>query len=308
MNLLYLKYAVEVARTGSINRAAEALYVAQPNVSRGIKELEASLGITIFDRTPKGMILTPAGERLIQYARSILSQIDEVEKIFRGGESRKKKFSISVPRASYVAEAFAEFSRKLPPDDPVDIFYKETNSLRTINNIISADYKLGIIRYAAVHDRYFKEMLEEKNLAYELVTEFSYVLVMSRDHPLAQKEDICFDDLTPYIEITHADPFVPNLSLSQVRKEEIPDNVSRRIFVFERASQFELLSRNPEVFMWVSPIPRDLLDRYGLVEKKCTCNTKQYRDMLIHPKDYHLSALDNLFITELCRAKRKYLP
>ena len=307
MNLLYLKYAVEVARTGSINRAAEALYVAQPNVSRGIKELEASLGITIFDRTPKGMILTPAGERLIQYARSILSQIDEVEKIFRGGESRKKKFSISVPRASYVAEAFAEFSRKLPPDDPVDIFYKETNSLRTINNIISADYKLGIIRYAAVHDRYFKEMLEEKNLAYELVTEFSYVLVMSRDHPLAQKEDICFDDLTPYIEITHADPFVPNLSLSQVRKEEIPDNVSRRIFVFERASQFELLSRNPEVFMWVSPIPRDLLDRYGLVEKKCTCNTKQYRDMLIHPKDYHLSALDNLFITELCRAKRKYL-
>lgn len=308
MNLLYLKYAVEVARTGSINRAAETLYVAQPNVSRGIKELEASLGITIFDRTPKGMTLTPAGERLIQYARSILSQIDEVEKIFRGGESRKKKFSISVPRASYVAEALAEFSRKLPPDDPVDIFYKETNSLRTINNIISADYKLGIIRYAAVHDRYFKEMLEEKNLSYELVTEFSYVLVMSRDHPLAQKEDICFDDLTPYIEITHADPFVPNLSLSQVRKEEIPDNVSRRIFVFERASQFELLSRNPEVFMWVSPIPRDLLDRYGLVEKKCTCNTKQYRDMLIHPKDYHLSALDNLFITELCRAKRKYLP
>lgn len=308
MNLLYLKYAVEVARTGSINRAAETLYVAQPNVSRGIKELEASLGITIFDRTPKGMTLTPAGERLIQYARSILSQIDEVEKIFRGGESRKKKFSISVPRASYVAEALAEFSRKLPPGDPVDIFYKETNSLRTINNIISADYKLGIIRYAAVHDRYFKEMLEEKNLSYELVTEFSYVLVMSRDHPLAQKEDICFDDLTPYIEITHADPFVPNLSLSQVRKEEIPDNVSRRIFVFERASQFELLSRNPEVFMWVSPIPHDLLDRYGLVEKKCTCNTKQYRDMLIHPKDYHLSALDNLFITELCRAKRKYLP
>lgn len=307
LNLQYLKYAVEVARTGSINRAAEALYVAQPNVSRAIKELEFSLGIVLFERTSKGMRLTPDGERFMQYARNILSQVDEVEEIFRHGESRKKKFAVSVPRSSYIASAFEAFTKKLPKDEPVDIFYKETNALRAINNIVNADYKLGIIRYASHHDRYFREMLDEKNLTGELVSEFSYVLVMSEDHPLAVKETVCFDDLSPYMELTHADPFVPSLSLSEVRKEEIPDNVKRRVFIFERASQFELLSCNPETFMWVAPVPDELLKRYRLVQKRCPCNTKLYRDVLIYPKDYHLTALDNLFITELCLSKRKYL-
>lgn len=48
MNLLYLKYAVEVAACGSINKAAEKLYIDQPNLSRSIKELESSLGVTIL--------------------------------------------------------------------------------------------------------------------------------------------------------------------------------------------------------------------------------------------------------------------
>ena len=55
MNILHMKYAVEVARAGSINKAAETLIIAQPNLSRAIKELESDLGITIFDRSAKGM-------------------------------------------------------------------------------------------------------------------------------------------------------------------------------------------------------------------------------------------------------------
>ena len=72
MNLVHLKYAVEVAETGSINKASEKLYVSQPNLSRAIKDLEASLGVTIFDRSAKGMVLTPDGEVFVRYARSIL--------------------------------------------------------------------------------------------------------------------------------------------------------------------------------------------------------------------------------------------
>lgn len=307
MNILYLKYAVEVARTGSINKAAEALYVAQPNVSRAIKELEASLGISIFERTSKGMTLTPDGERLMQYARNILSQIDEVEELFRNGENRKKKFSISVPRASYISHAFAQFTKQLPKECPVEIFYKETNALRAINNILNADFKLGIIRYAERHDRYFKEMLVEKGLSFELVTEFHYVLIMNKEHPLANKETVRYDDLKPYIEIAHADPFVPSLPLSEVRKEELPNDIDRRIFIFERASQFDILAANPETFMWVSSVPGELLDKFGLVEKKCVDNDKKYRDVLIHRKDYQLSSLDKMFITELCNSKRKFI-
>ena len=83
MNMLHIKYAVEVARHGSLNKAAKALLVAQPNISRSIKELEADLGITIFNRSAKGMVLTPEGDEFINYAQSILRQIDEVEKIYK---------------------------------------------------------------------------------------------------------------------------------------------------------------------------------------------------------------------------------
>lgn len=306
MNILHMKYASTVAKLGSLSKAAEVLYIAQPNISRSIKELEADLGITIFNRTAKGMFLTPEGEEFIHYADGILKQIDQVEMMYKNNSPKKQKFSICVPRASYISEAFAQFSKSLS-DAPAEILYKETNSQRTIHNILNNDYKLGIIRYAENYDEYFKTMLEEKGLCYELVTEFSYRLIMSGDNPLAQKENITFADLGGYIEIAHADPYVPSLPLAKVVQEELNNNINRRIFVFERASQFDLLSENTDTFMWVSPIPDKILDRYGLVQRNCKENTKIYKDMLVYRDGYKLTKLDNQFITELCESKRKYL-
>ena len=306
MNILHVKYAVEVAKAGSLNKAADTLLVAQPNLSRSIKELEADLGISIFERTTKGMSLTIEGEEFIGYAKTILSQIDQMEKMYKTGETKKQKFAISVPRACYIAEAFVQFSKQLS-DAPAEIFYKETNSQRVIANMLQHDYKLGIIRYAENYDKLFKAMLDEKELHAELVTEFTYRLLMSKESPLAKKEQIVFDDLKDLIEVAHADPYVPSLPMAKVVKEELPDNIKRRIFIFERASQFDLLSENPDMFMWVSPTPQKVLDRYGLVEKECIENKKVYKDLLIYKNGYRLSKLDHLFITELCNAKRKYV-
>lgn len=301
-----MKYAVEVAKAGSLSKASEVLLIAQPNISRSIKELEADLGITIFDRTAKGMFLTPEGEEFMNYAKGILKQIDQVEMLYKDGSAKKQKFSVSVPRACYISEAFAQFSKSLTKNS-AEIFYKETNSQRTIHNILKHDYNLGIIRYAENYDKYFKAMLDEKGLNYEMITEFSYRLIMSKNNPLAQKAEITFDDLKDYIEIAHADPYVPSLPLAKVVKEELPDNIERRIFIFERASQFDLLSENPETFMWVSPAPQSVLGRYGLVQKNCVDNKKIYKDILIYRNGYKLTELDNKFITELCNSKRKHL-
>ncbi|MBR5507723.1 MAG: LysR family transcriptional regulator [Clostridia bacterium] len=304
MNILHMKYAVEVAVCGSLAKASEKLLIAVPNISRSIKELEADLGISIFERTAKGMSLTPEGEEFIRFAKGILSQIDHLEKHYKEGTPDKQKFSISVPRACYISEAFSEFSKTIDNSD-AEIFYKETNSQRTIHNMLNHDYKLGIIRYAENYDKNFKSMLEEKGFVYELVTEFSYSLIMSKSNPLANKEFVNPEDLSGYIEIAHADPYVPSLPISKVIKEELPDNINRRIFVFERASQFDLLSRNPQTFMWVSPAPKEVLDRYNLVQKKCLENKKIYKDVLIYKKGYKLTNIDNNFITQLCESKRK---
>ena len=306
MNLLHMKHALEVAKAGSLSKASEALLIAAPNISRSIKELETDLGITIFDRSAKGMFLTPEGEEFISYAKEILKSIEHVESHYKNGSPKKQKFSISVPRACYISAALAEFSKGIGDSD-VEIYYKETNSKKTIHKLLNNEYKLGIIRYAENYDKYYKTMLEDKGLTYELVAEFSYMLIMSRDNPLAKLEEITYEDLADYIEIAHADPYVPTMSMSKVFREELPDNIHRRIFVFERASQFDLLSENPETFMWVSPASQQLLDRYNLVQRKCKGNHKVYKDMLIYHTGYKLTKLDKQFITALCDSRRKYL-
>ena len=307
MNLLHMKYAVEIAETKSINKAAERLYVGQPTLSRAVKELETNLGVAIFERSAKGMFLTPDGEVFIRYAKTVLKQVDEIEEMFKDGRVNRERFSVSVPRASYITEAFAAFSKLLEKNTPVEVFYKETNSMRTLHNVLQENYKLGIVRYAESYDKYYKAMMEEKGLSHELVTKFRYVLLMNKESSLAKKEVITYDDLKNKIEIAHADPYVPSLPFAQIKKEELPDNSDRRIFVFERASQFELLSQNPETFMWVSSIPQSLLDRYGLVERKCEENERIYKDVLIYRKEYALSRLDNLFIEQLVQAKRRVM-
>ena len=122
MNILHLKYAVEVAKTRSISKAAENLYMGQPNLSRAIKELEESLGITIFRRTTKGISITPDGEEFLQYARQIVQKVEEVEQIYQNGRQKKQTFSVSVPRASYLSFAMADFSRCMKKGSPAEFY------------------------------------------------------------------------------------------------------------------------------------------------------------------------------------------
>ena len=278
MNLQHMKYAVAVAETGSINKAADRLFVGQSNLSRAIKELENSLGVAIFERSAHGMELTPEGGVFLRYAKAILQQVDEVEHMFTEGSAKKKHFSISVPRSSYISEAFARFSCELSADEEFEVFYKETNAMRTLKNVLQDDYKLGILRYAENYDRYYKELVEEKGLRCELVAEF---------------------------RLAYADPYVPSLPASEVRREELPDDINRRIYVFERASRFELLSRNPQAFMWVSPVSQELLERYSLVHRPCVDSRRRYKDVLIYRQDYTLSPLDKQFIAQLIATKRE---
>jgi len=299
MNLLHLKYAVEVEKHRSISKAAANLFMGQPNLSRAIKELENNLGITIFERTSKGISPTPQGSEFLQYAKKILAQVDEVEKMYQNAKEDKLKLLISVPRSSYIGAAFTEFVKKLDTSKPLEIFYKETNSMKAISNILQADYKLGIIRYQNTFEQYFETMLQEKGLASEVICEFSYVIVMSGNSPLASKAKILPSDLGDYIEIAHGDPYVPSLPVIDVKKAELSEFVTKRIFVFERSSQFDLLSNVPTTFMWVSPIPAQVLKQYNLVQRECGTSRKKYKDVLVYRKGYTLTDIEKQFISEI---------
>lgn len=304
MNLLHLKYVVEIARCKSISKAAESLNMGQPNLSRSIKELEDSLGITIFNRTSKGIEITDRGDEFIQYAKDILTQVDHVESLYRNDESQKQSFSISVPRVSYISHAFVQFASMLDQDKRIELYYKETNSFRAMSNIIEADYNLGIIRYRQDFQSYFEAGLRERGLNSMDLLDYSPLAVMSKEHPLANRPQLTMADFEPYLEVAHGDPYIPSLPGREMKKVAIDESVRKRIFVFERGSQFDLLCGLNTSYMWVSPIPEALLKRYDLVQKWVSDNEKIYKDVLIFKKGYRFSELDKLFLDTLVKVKQ----
>ncbi len=303
MNVLHMKYALEVARLGSLNKAAEALLIAQPNISRSIKELEASLGITIFNRSAKGMVLTSEGEEFVGYAREILRQIDEVEMLYKKGARRRQRFSVCVIRACYVAEAMTRFC-EIASNEAVDVLCKESSISTAAEQLSDNLCTLALVRYPTELDSYYKEFFEQKELSYELVAEPSYVLLMSKEHKLARAEKISQTDLCEYCEITRSEPYIARPIIGKDMRQENMAEGASKIITFDRASEYDILSRNRGAFMWVSPVSQRVLDQYGLVMKKCESDGKNYKDMLLYRKGYKLTKLDNAFITALCEAKR----
>ena len=307
MNILHMKYALEVAKAGSINKASENLLVAQPNLSRAIKELENDLGITIFERTTKGMNLTVDGEQFIRYANKISSQIGQVENFYKKGRQKKARFSISVPKSGYILSAFLQFAKRMRESKTVDIIYNETAAAQAVENILRQDYQLGVVRHSEEHSRYYKTMLEEKGLSYEPIAEVTHLLATGKDSPLAKKQEFHLSDLSSMTEIVLGDPLMPSMPVTDARKELPGDTSFRQIQVFDRASQVELVKNLPDSYMWASPMENEFLEMHGLVQRKCAEYRKPYRDILIYRKDYQLTDLDREFITELYNAKRRCL-
>ncbi len=305
MNILHLKYAVEVAKTQSISKAADNLYMGQPNLSRAIKELEESLGITIFKRTSKGIITTPDGDEFLRKARRIVAQVDEVEDLYRTRRSHKRMFSICAPQTDYITLAMAELAKHLPPEDTCEILYKETNAGDAISSILRGDCNLGVVRYQTVFERYFNNLIKEKKLIGETAAEFSPLLLIRADDPLTKKDSVSPEDLAGFTEISRGDTYVPSVPLVDIKKAEFTENVEKRIFTIDRAAQLELVASVPRSFMWVCPMLQRQLDRYSLAALICPWNTRTFKDVLIYRKDYKLSDIDKMFITEMCEAKRR---
>lgn len=305
MNTSLFKYAVEVERTSSISRAARNLMMAQPNLSKAIKELEESIGFAVFERTPKGVIPTPRGNVFLDYARSILSQIESIEALSASAGKDIQKFAITVSRGSWLSGAIVSFASGLDENLGLDLDVRETSSMEVINNVTSGRYNLGIIRYRSIYEQYFSDFLSHHRISSETVWEFELLLLMSCGHALAKVEKLEPEMLTGCTEIVHGDTVIPYLSARGEAGAERGAQVDRQIRLYERGNQFEMLSHMPTTFMWSSPIPEDMLERYGLVQRRCPIPGNSYKDLLIYPNDHRFTVLEKRFIDQLAQARDK---
>lgn len=303
MNTLYFKYALEVERAGSITQAAQNLYMAQPNLSKAIKDLEEELGYAIFGRTSGGIKVTEKGDKFLYHARKMMEQLAEMEKIADKNEDERYRFKLSIPRGSYIANGFTSFVSELQLAEGMEITINETNAQKTISNVTDRGYNMGIIRYQKSDEDYFNACLKKNKLNQETIWEFEYVLVMSERHPLAEKEVISVEDLQDYVKITHGDIDIPHAKGAADTKRGGKSLKSRTIYVYERGSQFDLLANVPGTYMWVSPIPDSYLKKNCLVQRACKAENNLYKDVLIYRQDYKLSEYDILFQKKIYESK-----
>lgn len=293
MNTLHFKYAVEIEKTRSITQAAENLYMAQPNLSKAIKELESSLGIVIFRRTSKGVIPTEQGVKFLNCAKQILMQIDNMESIALPNKHEKRRIRISVPRTAYISKAFSDYIALSDSSEDMEIYFCETNSMRTIENVRENGYNFGIIRFNKAHEKYFSDFLAEKNLESQLLWKYEILAIMSAEHPVAEKENLTYGELSAnYTELTQGDdavPYVPD-AVEKLFSENRPENAkTKRICMYDRGSALDFLLTVPEAFMLDSPVPESLCKKYGLVQRKCSFSDNCFMDCIIYTAGRKLS-------------------
>ncbi|MFV0380930.1 MAG: LysR family transcriptional regulator [Breznakia sp.] len=303
MNATYFEYIVEIDRTRSITQAAENLFMAQPNLSKALKETEQQIGFPIFERSSKGVIPTRRGEEFLVHARAIVNQMQKITQLSKTNDDRIQRFSISIPRGSYISNAFTYFLSELDIEKGYQIDMVETNSMQTIQNVISGVYPLGIIRYQMIYENYFLDYLKDKKLIVDTIWEMDHLVYMSKEHPLVDKKNLREEELKGFVEISHGDTTIPYLFTERV--EAADTDLDRRIYVHDRFNQFNVLQAIPSSYMWGSALPRKILDRYGLVQRRCESKRRKYKDILIYSEEYKLTTLDLKFIDRLYAARNK---
>ncbi|MEG0769051.1 MAG: LysR family transcriptional regulator [Ruthenibacterium sp.] len=295
MNTQQLRYVMEISQTHSITQAAKNLYMGQPNLSKSIKELEGEIGITLFRRTPKGVVATRQGEAFVGYARSIVAQMDSLAQLYQKDAPRGVSLRVSVPRASYVAHSFGAYVGSFG-GRALDISYHETNAMSIISEIALGQSDMGVVRFGAEHRAYFMQLLRENALTAEPLWEYAMVVLLHERHPLAAMAEIPYHLLAQYPEIVHGDftPVLPPEAVPAAAQHSAAQAAENRIAVFDRASQFTMLQSVKGSYLWVSPVPFAVLAQHELVQKPCHSATR-YCDMLIRRTAEPFTAVEQGF-------------
>lgn len=305
MNTSYLRYVVEVDKARSISKAAQNLYMGQPNLSKAIKELEGEIGITIFRRTPKGVEPTHRGMEFLSYARTILAQLDELESLYKQPASESVSLRVAAPRATYCAVAFADFISQYARSEHIDVHFRETHADQAIRLAQTGQVDFSIVRYQQTAEEYFLRIFAERHLKTHEIWSFNMSLMMASDHPLARMDEVPYHMLAGYTELVHGDYQTPPISFSEIRRDAHLPSSLKRVYVYDRGSQFDLLRCMEGSYMWVSPVPPNVLRQYNLVLKPCPLAGIVHKDVLAYPEGREPEGLGRRFIDMLMERVRR---
>lgn len=177
MDLRHLRYFVAVAEAGHMTRAASALGIQQPPLSQQIKALEGELGLRLFQRHPKGVALTDAGQQLLDEARRLLADVAAMQQRLQGlarGERGRLRvaFTSSAAAHAFTPRLLRECRRR-HPDIALEV--SESSAAEITDALAAGRLHGGLLRVPVAHPPglHFERLLTEPAL-----------LALPVDHPL----------------------------------------------------------------------------------------------------------------------------
>ena len=197
MTIQQLNYVITISEKGSLNKAAEVLYVTQPSLTSAVRELEKEIGITIFNRGGKGVTLTNDGTEFIQYARQVVSQYDRLlEKYGKGGNLRKK-FGISAQHYSFAVKSFVEMVKQFDTDE-YEFAIRETKTRDVIEDVTTGKSEVGILFLSDFNRKAIGKFLKSSQLEFHPLIQCEPYVYLWKGHPLAGKKSIRLEELKDY--------------------------------------------------------------------------------------------------------------
>lgn len=197
MTIQQLRYIITISETGSLNKASEILYVAQPSLTSSVKELEKELGISIFHRSGRGVTLTNDGVEFLLYARQLYQQYEVILQKYGKLGGLKKKFGISTQHYSFAVKSFVEMVKKFNTAE-YEFAIRETKTKEVIEDVSAGKSEIGIIYMNDFNRMAITKLLHTKDSEFHELAVCNAYVYLWRRHPLAGKKSIKFEELSDY--------------------------------------------------------------------------------------------------------------
>ena len=197
MTIQQLNYVITISEKGSLNKAAEVLFVTQPSLTSAVRELEKELGITLFNRGGKGVTLTNDGAEFIQYARQVVTQYERLlEKYGKGGNLRKK-FGISCQHYSFAVKSFVEMVKQFDTDE-YEFAIRESKTRDVIEDVTTGKSEVGILYLSDFNRKAIGKFLKSSQLEFHPLIKCEPYVYLWKGHPLAGQKSIRLEELRDY--------------------------------------------------------------------------------------------------------------
>jgi DNA-binding transcriptional LysR family regulator len=294
MTLQQLRYLIAVAEHGSINAAAHDLFVSQSNLSVAVRELEKELGVTIFNRSSKGISLTSDGVELLGYARQVTEQADLMLSRYNGTSAASHgRLAISSQHYAFVVRAFIEFANRRK-EEGYEFTLRETRTSEVIDDVRDFHSDLGVLYLSTYNERVVGKRLESEGLRFTSLFKARPHVFVREGHPLAGRERIRIEELRHYPRFTFEQGAQSSLYYSEEPLATFPHK--RRIMASDRATLTGLLRhtdgfltstgmRSDEMFDGIVSIPveSDEVMNVGYIthgERRLSSLVKEYIEHL----------------------------